>query len=210
MIQKNRNKIINNIFLRAGCSLFRVKGFSCSLDVLYGGTGKVNCNFWSKKDNFFSCIFFLNFLVIKTLDPDWIRIGIQPKMLDPDPYQIHLKCWIRIKWIWIHNAMSPRRPQCPPHPIAIHFVYFKVWKSEPGQIKGKMHQIFNFKQRGFKIWSGSGFQKWCGFVGIRIHNIAYNSTVREQKHDPPILDRVGSTNSIQYWRIGTDLSLVSL
>jgi hypothetical protein len=24
-------------------------------------------------------------LVIKTLDPDWIRIGIQPKMLDPDP-----------------------------------------------------------------------------------------------------------------------------
>ncbi len=27
------------------------------------------------------------FLVIKTLDPDWIRIGIQPKMLGPDPYQ---------------------------------------------------------------------------------------------------------------------------
>jgi hypothetical protein len=24
-------------------------------------------------------------LVIKALDPDWIRIGIQPKMLDPDP-----------------------------------------------------------------------------------------------------------------------------
>jgi arginyl-tRNA synthetase len=23
-------------------------------------------------------------LVIKALDPDWIRIGIQPKMLDPD------------------------------------------------------------------------------------------------------------------------------
>ncbi len=33
-------------------------------------------------------IFFLQFLVIKSLDPDpyWIRIriGIQPKMLDPD------------------------------------------------------------------------------------------------------------------------------
>jgi hypothetical protein len=26
-------------------------------------------------------------LVIKTLDPDLIRIGIQPKMLDPDLYQ---------------------------------------------------------------------------------------------------------------------------
>jgi hypothetical protein len=33
-------------------------------------------------------------LVIKTLDPDWIRIwiGIQPKMLDPDPdpYQMNM------------------------------------------------------------------------------------------------------------------------
>jgi hypothetical protein len=30
-------------------------------------------------------------LVIKTLDPDWIQIGIgmQPKMLDPDPDQIN-------------------------------------------------------------------------------------------------------------------------
>jgi hypothetical protein len=27
-------------------------------------------------------------LVIKTLNPDWIRIGIQPKMLDQDPYQM--------------------------------------------------------------------------------------------------------------------------
>jgi hypothetical protein len=23
------------------------------------------------------------------MDPDWIRIGIQPKMLDPDPYQMN-------------------------------------------------------------------------------------------------------------------------
>ncbi len=37
------------------CSLLRTEGFFCSLDVLY---------FWSSKP--------------------WIRIGIQPKMLDPD------------------------------------------------------------------------------------------------------------------------------
>ncbi len=32
---------------------------------------------------------------IKTLDPDWIRVGIQPKMLDPKPYQMttDLKHW---------------------------------------------------------------------------------------------------------------------
>jgi hypothetical protein len=29
-------------------------------------------------------------------DPDWIRIGIQPKMLDPDPYQMNTdpKPWL--------------------------------------------------------------------------------------------------------------------
>ncbi len=37
-------------------------------------------------------------MVIKTLDPDWIRIriDIQPKMLDPDPYQMNTnpKPWL--------------------------------------------------------------------------------------------------------------------
>jgi hypothetical protein len=39
---------------------------------------------------FFNCNFF-QFLVIKALDPDWIRIriGIQPKMLDPDPDEMN-------------------------------------------------------------------------------------------------------------------------
>jgi hypothetical protein len=46
----------------------RAEGFFCSLDVLYGGLGigkLLFINFWSSKP--------------------WIRIGIQPKMLDPDP-----------------------------------------------------------------------------------------------------------------------------
>jgi hypothetical protein len=45
----------------------RAEGFSCSLDVLYRG-------------KIFSCIFFLQFLVVKTLDPDSLE------MLVPDPY----------------------------------------------------------------------------------------------------------------------------
>ena len=48
------------------------------------------------KNFFFSAVNFAQFLVIKTPgsgldpdpDPDW-RIGIQPKMLDPDPYQMN-------------------------------------------------------------------------------------------------------------------------
>jgi hypothetical protein len=34
---------------------------------------------------------FFSLLVIKNLDPDWIRIriGFQSKMLDPDPYQMN-------------------------------------------------------------------------------------------------------------------------
>jgi hypothetical protein len=40
-----------------------------------------------KKLNFFPAVIFFQFLVIKGLDPDWIRIriGIQPQTLDPDP-----------------------------------------------------------------------------------------------------------------------------
>ncbi len=48
------------------------------LDVLFLGLKafhvawtEVNCNFWSKK---YSIFYFLQFLVFKTLDPDWIRI----------------------------------------------------------------------------------------------------------------------------------------
>jgi hypothetical protein len=41
-----------------------------------------------KKFDFFSAVIFYQFLVIKALDPDWIRIririGTQSKMLDPD------------------------------------------------------------------------------------------------------------------------------
>jgi hypothetical protein len=37
--------------------------------------------------NIFSAVKFFLFLAIKTLDPESIRIGIQPNMLDPDPYQ---------------------------------------------------------------------------------------------------------------------------
>jgi hypothetical protein len=47
--------------------LLRAESFSCSLDVLYGGLG----------------ISKLQFLAIKTLDPDWIRIVFS------------VKCWIR-------------------------------------------------------------------------------------------------------------------
>jgi hypothetical protein len=47
--------------------------------------------------NFFSAVIFFQFLVIKALDPDWIRIririririGLQPQPLDPDPEKIN-------------------------------------------------------------------------------------------------------------------------
>jgi hypothetical protein len=37
MTHKNRRKLINFMFLSAGCYLLRSEGYSCSLDVLYGG-----------------------------------------------------------------------------------------------------------------------------------------------------------------------------
>jgi hypothetical protein len=40
---------------------------------------------------FFSAVIFFQFLVIKGLDPDWIRIriGLQPQTLDPDPEKMN-------------------------------------------------------------------------------------------------------------------------
>jgi hypothetical protein len=61
-------------------SLLRAEGFSCSLDAHCGGLGISKQQFLIK---YFLAAHFLQFLVIKT----WIRIriGIEPKMLDPDP-----------------------------------------------------------------------------------------------------------------------------
>ncbi len=53
----------------------------------------VNCSFWFKKKKKNSAVIFFQFLVIKALDPDWIRIwiriGFHPKMLDPDPDEMN-------------------------------------------------------------------------------------------------------------------------
>jgi hypothetical protein len=35
-------------------------------------------------------------LIIKTLDPDWIRIGLQPKMLDPDQMNADPQPWFKV------------------------------------------------------------------------------------------------------------------
>jgi hypothetical protein len=54
----------------------RAEGFSCSLDVLYGGLG-IN----QKKIRTIFQLYFLRFLVIKTLDQDTLEM----LDLDPDP-----------------------------------------------------------------------------------------------------------------------------
>ncbi len=50
-----------------------------------------------KKVNFFFHLYFFQFLVSKALDPDWIRIGIQPKMLDPDEMNAVPQSWTNNK-----------------------------------------------------------------------------------------------------------------
>ncbi len=62
----------------------RAEDFSCSLDVLYGGVGISKLQFLNKKYQFFS----LNFWSSKPWS--WIRMGIEPKMLDPDPDSMNL------------------------------------------------------------------------------------------------------------------------
>jgi hypothetical protein len=66
-------------------SFLWTEGFSCSLDVLYGGLGISKLQFLMKKERkkIFSCIFFF-ILVIETLDPYLDPNSLE--MLDPDPY----------------------------------------------------------------------------------------------------------------------------
>jgi hypothetical protein len=61
------------------------EGFSCSLDVLYEGLEISKLQFLIKEKYLKNllAVFFLQFLVIKTLDPDPDSL----EMLDPDPYQ---------------------------------------------------------------------------------------------------------------------------
>jgi hypothetical protein len=66
------------MFLSVGWPLLRAKGFICNLDLLYGGLGIGKLQFLIKKKfNFFSDVNFSQFLVIKALDPEWIRIRIK-------------------------------------------------------------------------------------------------------------------------------------
>jgi hypothetical protein len=57
----------------------RADGFSCSLGVLYRGLGISKLQFLIKKLKNFSALYFFQFLVIKTLDPE-----LDPDS-DPDP-----------------------------------------------------------------------------------------------------------------------------
>jgi hypothetical protein len=72
----------------------RAEGFFYNLDILYGGLGIGKLQFLIKiKIKKIFCCNFFQFLVIKALDPDWIRIririGVHPKMLDPDPEKMN-------------------------------------------------------------------------------------------------------------------------
>ncbi len=76
------------MFLRSvGWPLLRAEGFFYNLDILYGGLGINKLQFLILKKKKISAVIIIQFLVIKALDPYWIRIriGLQHQTLDPDP-----------------------------------------------------------------------------------------------------------------------------
>ncbi len=74
-------------------SFFRDEGFFCSLKVLYGGPEISKLQFLIKKKylEIFICIFFFNFLVIKTLDPYPDPYSLEMLYPDLDPQQCLIK-----------------------------------------------------------------------------------------------------------------------
>jgi hypothetical protein len=61
--------------------------------VLYGGLGISNLKFLIKKISFFSACAFSKFMIIKAMDPVWIRIGIPSEVPDPDSMNADMKHW---------------------------------------------------------------------------------------------------------------------
>ncbi len=62
-------------------------------------------------------------MVIKTLDPDWIQIriwiGIQPEMLDLDPYQMNTDskhCTVKMHHLFVSGSSSSTASVCPASP----------------------------------------------------------------------------------------------
>ncbi len=89
--KKERKKLkINVMFWSAGCSFWRAEGFSCSLNVLYGGLGISELQILIKKIEIFFVYFFS---VFGHRNPGSGLV-------------FSLKCWIRIRiqWIRIRNA----------------------------------------------------------------------------------------------------------
>ncbi len=97
MTHKNRKKVRNFMLWSAGCSLLRVEGFSCSLDVLYGGLrirlGKIAIFDQKISKQFFRCNFFKFLIKLKNTGSG-------------SPSVFSLKCWLRIRtqWIRIRNT----------------------------------------------------------------------------------------------------------
>ncbi len=71
------------MFWSVGWPLLWAAGFFCNLGILYGGLGIGKLQFLIKQKffSFSAVIFFFKFWSLKP----WIRIGLQPQTLDPDP-----------------------------------------------------------------------------------------------------------------------------
>jgi hypothetical protein len=95
MTRKSRILFLKFKFWSVGWPLLRAEGFFCYLDVLCGGLGigKLYLVFYPK-NNFFSAVIFSSSIFGHSSPGsglDWIgiRIGIKPKMLDPDPDEMN-------------------------------------------------------------------------------------------------------------------------
>ncbi len=95
---KNRKMLIYFIFWSAGCSLMRDEGFSCSLDVLYGGPGISKLQFFYQKMIYFIQPYFFQIFGHQTQDLDPVPGS---NSVNPDPQH------------WLFTSML--------------IVYYKIW-----------------------------------------------------------------------------------
>ncbi len=115
----------------------RTEGFFYNLDILNGGLGIGKLQFLIQKSykKIFSCNFFFQFLVIKALDPYWIRIriGLQHQTLDPDPEKMNTDPQPCLVLIESGLFLS----KCEEH----DYVWYKTTKSDEPRTRGPTSAI---------------------------------------------------------------------
>ncbi len=163
------------MFWSVGLPLLRAEGFFYNFNILYGGLGIGKLQFLiKKKAKKFSAVILFQFLVIKALDPDWIRIririririGLQPQPLDPDPEKMNTdpQPWTKVRSRLPNFGQSPLKKGTRDPKTIILLVWVPSAKVHVRFVLSK-----HVRQKFFSHWLNYEVEKVTEFRTITVY-----------------------------------------